>query len=420
MNINKWLLSFVYRFKPIIVKIISIDYLRARKARLLERNTKRLEKVKVEAYNSEKGEKGINLIGYIRHDTGLGQSTRLLAAELKKSEIPFAIKPYSQSREYSMTDLSFDEYCSDALPYNINVFHINPHEFTVAYLNLGKNIFDEHYNIAFWLWEMEEFPEEWLPCISILDEIWTPSEFISKALRKKTDKPVITIPYAISAPTKAEMDREYFSLPENVFLFLGMYDSNSVAERKNPKGIIRAFKQAFERDSKEVGLVLKINHIKDNEMAYIKEELKGYENIYYILSNLSKVEVNSLIECVDVYMSLHRAEGFGLVLAEAMLLGTPTIATNYSANVEFMNQDVACMVDYEMVTLEEDVALYHKGYKWAEPNEQQAAMYMKRLFEDKGYYTEKKNKAQEFIKTKLGFGQAMLKIQERFSEICHM
>ena len=87
----------------------------------------------------------------------------------------------------------------------------------------------------------------------------------------------------------------------------------------------------------------------------IQNVLDGYTNVYLIEGTLNRDQVNSLTKCVDVVVSLHRAEGFGLVLAEAMLLGTPTIATNWSSNTEFMNKDVACMVDYKLITIERDI-----------------------------------------------------------------
>ena len=111
------------------------------------------------------------------------------------------------------------------------------------------------YNIGYWLWELEEFPKEWLPAFHLLDEVWTPSEFISQNLRKYTDKPVYTLPYSVTAPADAAYDRDYFHLPKDRFLFLMMYDSGSGMVRKNPLGAIEAFKQAFDRGNKQVGLV---------------------------------------------------------------------------------------------------------------------------------------------------------------------
>ena len=247
--------------------------------------------------------------------------------------------------------------------------------------------------------------------------MWTPSEFISNSLRKVIDLPVRTIPYCVKAPVKKEYSRSYFGLPEEQFLFLAMYDSNSTRERKNPMGAILAFKSAFEQSNKNVGLVLKINNARDEDLTLLKHMLKGYDNIYYITQTMSKVEVNSLIKAADVFVSMHRAEGFGLVMAEAMLNGTPVIATNWSSNTEFMNQDVACMVDYTFVTLKEDFPPYKAGAVWADPNPETAADYMKRLYEHPEFYRDKAQKAKAYITEKLSMDKAVELIEKRMEEI---
>lgn len=153
-------------------------------------------------------------------------------------------------------------------------------------------------------------------------------------------------------------------------------------------------------DNKNIGLVIKINHAAELDVHQLKEQLTGY-NVYFIEKILSKLEMDTLISLMDVYMSLHRAEGFGLILAEAMALGTPVIATNYSANTEFMNSDVACMVDYQKVVLKEDIWPYEKGNCWAEPDIGQAAKYLRRLYEEPRFYNEVKIRAKKYIHEQL-------------------
>ena len=263
---------------------------------------------------------------------------------------------------------------------------------------------------------MEEIQEHWKKFFPMLDEIWTPSEFISNNLRKVTDLPVYTMPYCVEAPVDEALNRKYFGLPEDKFLFLVMYDSNSTIERKNPTGAIRAFRKAF-KNNPGVGIVVKINNAKPRDIERLNHMLKGCTNVYFITETLSKVEVNSLIKQVDVFVSLHRAEGFGLVMAEAMIVGTPVIATNWSSNTEFMNSDVACMVDCGFITLEKDSPPYKKGSVWADPDVVQAARYMRKLYKEPAYYEHLKKKAQEYIIEKLSMENAVSALEKRVGEI---
>ena len=144
-----------------------------------------LKNEKIIPYDENAFPMGINLIGNIRGDSGLGQSCRLVAKELAASNIPFMVYEHHISEAFSMTNHTCDEYIEDKIKYGINLFHINPHEFAVSYMQLGKEVWDRHYNIAFWLWEIEEFPEEWIGCIDILDEILNNAIFDDYELEKK-------------------------------------------------------------------------------------------------------------------------------------------------------------------------------------------------------------------------------------------
>ena len=314
---------------------------------------------------------------------------------------------------------SWDHKIEEQPRYGINLLHIEPLDLIMAYMKEEPELWDYRYNIAFWLWELEEFPQDWMKSLDLVDEIWTPSEFTSSCIRKVTDKPVITIPYCVTAPTEPQYNRAYFKLPEDRFLFLVMYDTNSTMDRKNPVGALKAFCQAFSPEDQSVGLVLKMNNPRKEDLDVLKDQLKEYSNIYYITEVMDKVEVNSLIREADVFVSLHRAEGFGLVMAEAMLNGTPCIATDWSSNTEFMNSDVACMVDYTFTTLEKSSPPYEKGARWADANIDTAAAYMKKLKENPEYYRRLAENGKAYIEEKLGMEQAVRAIKQRIGEIEH-
>lgn len=417
MSFSNILINGANKIKPFLVKIIPISFLRLLKKKVLNRTVHQLKQIEKQPFKSDKYPRGINVVASIKEATGLGQSSRLIENVLLNSNIDYTIYNFMQITKKSIEDNSLDRKITNEFKYGVNLFHINAHEFPLAVSKIGTDKWDYRYNIAFWLWELEEFPDEWTECLNLLDEIWTPAEFVSEGIRKKTKLPVKTLPYCVTVPTEVCYNREYFNLPTDKFLFLTMYDSNSIMERKNPKGVLEAFRTAFCVENEKVGIVIKINSPKEEELKIIGEVLGGYTNVYLVTDNLEKVQVNSLIKAVDVFVSLHRAEGFGLVLAEAMLLGTPTIATNWSANTEFMNKDVAGMVDYTIITLEKDIFPYKKGNRWADPDIGQAAKYMKRYYEDKNYYNRIREKALSYSQEKLGIKKAVDLIENRVNEI---
>lgn len=416
-GISKLVLNVSGTLKPVLIKLLPLSLLRKMKRSMIANSYGKLEKLDILPYENGRYEHGVNLIGNICAESGLGQSCRLVASALDKTGFPLSIYKYEQLGAEGQGDHSWKNRLSKELPYDVNLIHINPHELGLAFIQQDASVWNYRYNIGYWLWELEEFPDEWTPCFQCLDEIWAPSEFICNAIRKKTTLPVRCMPYYVDVHIGTIYDRKHFGIPEDKFLYLMMYDQSSCMERKNPIGVLNAFKMAFEKENENVGLVIKINNPTPESRKQIRSVLDGYTNVYLIEETLSRDEVNSLTKCVDVVVSLHRAEGFGLVLAEAMLLGTPTVATNWSSNTEFMNENVACMVDYELITIEKDMPPFKAGNRWADANLDQAAGYMKKLYEDKEYYEMIRKNAKEYAEEKLGMDQAAGRIRERLKEI---
>ncbi len=416
-GISKLVLNVSGTLKPVLIKLLPLSLLRKMKRSMIANSYGKLEKLDILPYENGRYEHGVNLIGNICAESGLGQSCRLVASALDKTGFPLSIYKYEQLGAEGQGDHSWKNRLSKELPYDVNLIHINPHELGLAFIQQDASVWNYRYNIGYWLWELEEFPDEWIPCFQCLDEIWAPSEFICNSIRKKTTLPVRCMPYYVDVHIGTIYERKHFGIPEDKFLYLMMYDQSSCMERKNPIGVLNAFKMAFEKENENVGLVIKINNPTPESRKQIRSVLDGYTNVYLIEETLSRDEVNSLTKCVDVVVSLHRAEGFGLVLAEAMLLGTPTVATNWSSNTEFMNENVACMVDYELITIEKDMPPFKAGNRWADANLDQAAGYMKKLYEDKEYYEMIRKNAKEYAEEKLGMDQAAGRIRERLKEI---
>ncbi|MEK0313653.1 glycosyltransferase family 4 protein [Cohnella sp. 56] len=330
---------------------------------------------------------GINLVGYARAEMGIGESCRLAARAISTTELPFGIINFGGASTARVSDNSWAHKELESPRYNVNILHVNAEQMVEVYTKYGSSLFKDRYNIGYWHWELPIFPDEWLDGFKFAHEIWAPTKFVADAIAAKTELPVIIIPHGIEVKIAEQRDRSYFQLPQDAFLFLAMYDMNSFQERKNPMAAIKAFQHAFAPDDREVGLVIKINNASSNkeDLQRLKTELGHYKNIYFITEILSRIDTNALIATADSFISLHRSEGFGLGLAEAMYLGKPVIGTNWSANIDFMNAENSCLVDYKLVELERDYGPYQRGQVWADPSIEHAGAYMKKLYEDIDY-----------------------------------
>lgn len=342
---------------------------------------------------------GVNFFGYLKAQMGLGQGSRLYASALQHTELPCAYLNIRIGNPAKHNDTEFDGQYSKRPIYNTNLIHVNADQISTLQLIYPQKTWNSRYNIGVWLWELETFPLEWQDAFRYVDEIWAPSSFIKRCLEPISPVPITIIPYGINALTNPTYNRSYFKLPQNQFLFLCMYDVNSVMERKNPLGAINAFMTAFSPNQNDVGLIIKVNNGNDTDLTKIQNYTKEYSNIYLIDRTLTKMEVNSLIECSNAFVSLHRSEGFGLGIAEAMYLGVPAIATNWSANTDFMTEDNSCPVNFRFTDVGDQYFHSKSGQRWAEPNTEHAAYYMKRLFNDSEYRNFISSNAQQFIQT---------------------
>ncbi len=372
---------------------------------------------KVKPYQPGAYPEGVNLFGYLKAQMGLGQGARLMAHAVLESGIPHSLINVSIGNPASHNEKEFEAMLSKASVYNTNIVHINPEQTPLLRVAYPRRTWDKRYNIAVWLWELEEFPSEWHSEFAYFDEIWTPSTFTSNSIKNSTSLPVVTVPYGLRAEADTRFDRDYFRLPKDRFLFLSMYDVNSTMERKNPMGAIDAFCAAFPPDSMDVGLVIKINNATPENIAQLKTYIGNRKNIFVISQLFSKVEVQSLIKACDVFVSLHRSEGFGLVMAEAMVLGVPSIATNWSANTDFMKPDTSCLVDFKFIDVKDSYYQQRQGLRWADPNIEHAAQYMQRLYNDRPYYENIAQNGQAFIKGDYSIERSAQKIFARLREL---
>ena len=360
---------------------------------------------------------GVNLYGLLRSEIGLSQGAKLYARALEEGEIPHTLLNLDFVPDLPQNDTRYDDRLVQVNQYAINVVHINPLEWRVACGTFSQKQFDRHYNVIVILWELEKLPKSWTKIFKYIDEVWAPSRFIADAVRKETDKPVTVIPYGMETPYDESLTRADFGLDEDDFLVLMMFDSKSFASRKNPGAAIDAFREAYGENPEHVKLVIKINNPKEADIAFVEEHIGGKAGYTLITERMEKEKLNSLIRLCDVFLSLHRAEGFGLVMAEAMALGTPAVATGWSANAEFMPEDASCPVKYTLVPVNGGYQFDDGTMRWAEPDVHDAARYLKRLREDPAYYRQIAENGQQYIRENLSVQRSAEKMKARIEEI---
>ena len=236
--------------------------------------------------------------------------------------------------------------------------------------------------IAYWYWELETLPGEWRDGLQWPDEVWAPTSFLAETYRKVVSVPVVPMLPGVELPAFARQPRGRFGLPDDRFLFLFSFDMNSLIARKNPHAVVAAFRRAF-APTDAAHLVLKVSRgfNRPEELARLQLAAAG-ANVTIINATLTRPDTLALLDLADCYVSLHRAEGLGLGMAESMLLGKPVIATNYSGNTDFMTPDTAYLVDYDLVRVEAGLDPYPEGAHWAEARVGHAARLMRQVYDD--------------------------------------
>ncbi len=348
---------------------------------------------------------GVNLVGYPRAEMGMGELLRQSAAALSTTYFRFCIVDFNFGIVASQRDRRYEALVRSDNPFHINLFHITADQMRLAWEKLGPQFFRNHYNVGYWTWELSNFPSQWKGAIDLVDEIWAPSRFIQEAISKKTNKPVVWMPLAVEFPTSSasieeSRNREKFGLPSDRFLFLFSFDFSSFVTRKNFSACIDAFRKAFPENCEQAGLVIKtIRHSHHKrEFWDLLRAIGDDRRIFLIDRLLRQEEMRELMASCDCFISLHRSEGFGFGMAEAMYLGKPVIATNYSGNLDFTKKDNSCLVDCRLVPVRAGEYLFPEGQVWADPNVDDAARYMRLLVDDRDYGRRLGSAAADFMR----------------------
>ena len=332
---------------------------------------------------------GMTLVGYPFGEMGLGEALRSLARSALASDIPTHAYSFDLHIASRQRDRSIASIVRDRLEHTTNVFCVNADLLGETMRGIGAASLAGRYNILRPYWELPRLPARWDDAMERMDEIWAPTRFVRDAYAERFAGPVIDIPVAITVPANPDVDRRAFGLPSDTFLFLFAFDLGSYSARKNPFAAIEAFERAFGRDPKGVGLVVKTNGDGprgDRSLARLRASARANPAIHLVEGTRSRAATMNLIASCDAFVSLHRAEGFGLAIAEAMAMGKPAIATDYSGNKDFMSAANSLLVPYRLVEVRPDEYLYHEpGQTWAEPDLDAAAAAMSRVFNDRAF-----------------------------------
>jgi glycosyltransferase involved in cell wall biosynthesis len=329
---------------------------------------------------------GVNLVGYVRAETGLGQAARGMAAALEAAGVPFAVVDFEEGNLAAQTNLSWAHREEERPGFDVTLLCVNPDNADNLRATLPNALLGSRYVVGNWFWELSELPDVWVKEFSLVNEVWAGSRFVERAVAAKSPVPVVRIPPVVQLAAGPELPRGFFGAPERRFLFLCVCDTMSVLERKNPLGAVRAFKRAFAPGDPRAALLLKFNNpgFHSEGLDAVLEEARGVPNIHTLGRVLSRGEMSALLGTADCLVSLHRSEGFGLVPAEAMRLGKPALLTNWSGNTDYMTPDNSIGIDYELVSLGRDYGPYQSHQVWAEPDTEQAARWMRRLVDEPG------------------------------------
>jgi len=364
---------------------------------------------------------GINIIGIIRSGYSIGLQCRFIAKALDAVNIPYCMIDLCEYLNIKKRNSDCDYEIGNKLIYNINLIVLNADIINHALRALNYKEMNKRYNAGYWAWEFSEFPSVWQRGFHSLNEVWANSYFSAEAIAKKSPVHVMPLPlYVDDINVNIDKGREYFKLKQDVFLFMAAYDCDSHTSRKNPQAVIKAFTKAFSPQDNHVGLILKLNNA-EKYPKHVKElfnMLAGYQNIYYFDAYLSDEEMRALTAAADAFVSLHRAEGLGLIPMEAMVLGTPVISTAYSGNMEYMTNDNTALVGYKLIPVKGEYfgTSMEKNILWAEPDTEEAAEHMKRLVSDSKWREELIQNGKK-IKEKLNANVMGSTIRKRLEEI---
>ena len=337
--------------------------------------------------------KGVNVYGFGKIHSGLSHNMESVVRSLEIFKIPYnsnIIDPRSENGDFSPVGNDY---------FQTNIFAYNPD------LDGYKSVISKmggKYNIAIWAWELEVLPENWIKSMRFFDEIWVISKFVYDCLKKydpEKEIKIINIPGRFKEKKDKLESKKKLGL-EGRFITLFTFDSFSDLERKNPKGLISAFNRSLSH-FRDCVLIIKTRNLGENEMKYFGDLP---ENIILVNETWDEEKMGILFNSSDLYCSLHRSEGSGLTIMEAIHLEIPIVCTNWSGNLDFCLEDCCELVDFKKIEVPKNSVyrsfMGEEYAEWADPSIEDASDKLLEIYKNYDFYLEKIKKNKEFIEKK--------------------
>lgn len=319
--------------------------------------------------------------GLVNHKSGLGQNARNSIAALKLTGVHTCSESFFPQLGSWNPRLTAHHDSVDRMKDHTVLLHL-PLDKVVSSLAIQPALLASPRLIGYFMWETEVIPREFYRALNTVEEIWTATEFVANAFRAVTNTPIFVTGHAVDVSSVEEFPRSELGVPEENFLVHFSFDANSTIARKNPNAVIDAFHLAFDH-APTASLVLRIRNRQqldslarqgDPNAQRLLDRLASDPSIIVISGELTYGRALGIIQQADCYLSLHRSEGFGYTIAEAQLLGTPVIATEYSGSGEIMDPNLSTAIKSDLVDIRPGEYFYWEpASHWADPDLKSAA-----------------------------------------------
>ncbi|MBB2749538.1 UNVERIFIED_ORG: glycosyltransferase involved in cell wall biosynthesis [Rhizobium aethiopicum] len=343
--------------------------------------------------------KPVEIAGYLSMAVGVGESARLCAGALSEAGRAISLSDVSTHPD----EKSFAGWTSSRLSTELpgsRIWHLNPPMLPRAILKKGVANFTRAFNIGYFAWELEVVPAEWRNAMRYMNAIFVPSEFTRRTIAPLTKAPVIVVPHPVTEAPATDGMRERFGIEKDAFLVSFIFSAGSSINRKNPQAAIEAFR-LFAAEAPSAFLLMKASGDvnKDEALSALVASVAGDARIRIVTDRLSNADINGIIRSSDAYLSLHRSEGFGLTVAEAIMQGTPVISTAWSGTADFCDPDNTWQVASSLIPVVDNHPEFAglEGAVWADPSPQAAAAHLSDIFRAPELAQEKAERARAFL-----------------------